>query len=61
MTAARHQLNVPATLAERLFASPTGLIETYPDETWPPDVSAVAASIGLHARATGTESANDRP
>ena len=42
-------------LARRLFASPTGLIETYPGETWPPDVAAVAGSIGLHARATGRD------
>jgi hypothetical protein len=37
--------------AERLRAAPTGLIETYPDETWPPDVAAVAGSVGLYARA----------
>lgn len=42
-------------LARRLFNSPTGMIETYPGETWPPDVAAVAGSIGLHARATGTD------
>lgn len=40
-------------LALRLFASPTGMIDTYPGEYWPPDVAAVAGSIGLHARATG--------
>lgn len=40
-------------LAARLFASPTGLIETYPGETWPPDVAAVAGSIGLHDWAVG--------
>jgi hypothetical protein len=40
-------------LAQRLFASATGMIETYPGETWPPDVAAVAGSIGLHAEATG--------
>lgn len=40
-------------LARRLEASPTGLVETYPDETFPPDVAAVAGSIGLHATATG--------
>jgi len=44
-----------AELAERLFASPTGLIETYPGETWPPDVAAVAGSIGLHAKLTGRD------
>jgi hypothetical protein len=42
-------------LARRLEQSPTGLIETYPGETWPPDVAAVAGSIGMHARATGTD------
>lgn len=41
-------------LAARLFTSRTGLIETYPGETWPPDVAAVAGSIGLHASATGS-------
>ena len=44
-----------AALAERLAQSPTGLIETYPGETWPPDVAAVAGSIGLHAAVTGTD------
>ena len=42
-------------LATRLAASPTGLIETYPGETWPPDVAAVAGSIGLHGKATGED------
>jgi hypothetical protein len=40
-------------LAARLFAAPNGLIETYPGESWPPDVAVVAGAIGLHARATG--------
>jgi hypothetical protein len=44
-----------AALAERLARSPTGLVETYPGETWPPDVAAVAGSIGLHAAVTGTD------
>ena len=44
-----------ASLAERLDRSPTGLIETYPGETWPPDVAAVAGSIGLHAAVTGVD------
>jgi len=39
-------------LAARLEASPSGVIETYPNESWPPDVAAVAGSIGLHASAT---------
>jgi hypothetical protein len=42
-------------LLERLARAPHGLIETYPGETWPPDVAAVAGSIGLHARVTGTD------
>jgi len=50
---------ITADLAQRLFASPTGLIETYPGETWPPDVAAVAGSIGLHAQATGTDRSRD--
>lgn len=40
------------TLARRIAASKNGMIETYPGETWPPDVAAVIGSIGLHARAT---------
>ena len=44
-----------AALADRLERSPRGLIETYPGETWPPDVAAVAGSIGLHASATGLD------
>lgn len=46
-------------LAARLFASRTGMIETYPGETWPPDVAAVAGSIGLHARAIGRSRAEE--
>lgn len=44
-----------AALARRIAASKTGLIETYPHETYPPDVSAVVGSIGLHSRATGVD------
>lgn len=44
-----------AALADRLDRSPTGLVETYPGETWPPDVAAVAGSIGLHAAVTGVD------
>ncbi|MEQ9320293.1 MAG: hypothetical protein RIF41_14100, partial [Polyangiaceae bacterium] len=40
-------------LSTHLAASPHGMIETYPGETWPPDVAAVAGSLGLHQRATG--------
>jgi len=42
-------------LRTRLFHAPNGLIETYPGETWPPDVAVVAGSIGLHAKATGLD------
>lgn len=42
-------------LAHRVFGAPTGMTETYPGETWPPDVTAVVGSIGLHARATGRD------
>ncbi|HMR05618.1 MAG TPA: hypothetical protein PKA88_07560 [Polyangiaceae bacterium] len=42
-------------LKQRLDASKLGMIETYPGETWPPDVAAVAGSIGLHGEATGTD------
>ena len=41
--------------AERLGSAANGLIETYPGETWPPDVAAVAGSIGLHDQVTGTD------
>jgi hypothetical protein len=44
-----------AALADRLARAPNGLIETYPGGTWPPDVAAVAGSIGLHATVTGTD------
>jgi hypothetical protein len=50
---ARLHDRLSAELARRLRASPTGLIETYPGESWPPDVAAVAGSIGLHARVSG--------
>jgi hypothetical protein len=43
------------SLAQRLRASPHGMIETYPGEIWPPDVAAVAGSIGLYASATHTD------
>jgi hypothetical protein len=44
-----------AALADRLGRAGNGLIETYPGETWPADVAAVAGSIGLHARVTGVD------
>jgi hypothetical protein len=41
---------------ERLAAeSPTALLETYPGEVYPIDNSAFIGSLGLHARATGTD------
>jgi hypothetical protein len=46
---------VTRALARRLEASATGIIETYPDEAYPADVSAVAASIALYDRATGAD------
>lgn len=46
---------ISADLRRELFASPTGMIETYPGESWPPDVAVVVGSIGLHARATGLD------
>ncbi len=42
-------------LARRLDRAPHGLFETYPGQSFPPDVAAVAASIGLHQRATGRD------
>lgn len=42
-------------LARNLDASPIGMLETYPGETWPPDVAAVAGSVGFHSRVTGKE------
>jgi hypothetical protein len=39
----------------RLESSPIGMVETYPHEIWPPDVTAVVASIGLHDTATHTD------
>jgi hypothetical protein len=52
---ARLHDRLTAQLAARLDASPRGLVETYPGETWPPDVAAVAGSIGLHGRAAGAD------
>jgi hypothetical protein len=40
-------------LADRLEASPHALFETYPGESYPPDVAMVAGSIALHDCATG--------
>ena len=42
-------------LARRIAASPTGMIETFPNQTYPPDVTSVIGSIGLHDRLTGSD------
>jgi hypothetical protein len=41
-------------LARRLAQAPHGIINTYPSEAYPPDLSAVIGSIALHDRATGS-------
>ncbi len=46
--------SITAALRRRFEASPSGLIETYPNETYPVDNLAGIGSIALHARATGT-------
>jgi hypothetical protein len=46
---------VTAALARRLAKAPHAAIETYPGETYPADVAAVAASIALHDRSTVPE------
>jgi hypothetical protein len=46
--------SITATLRRRFEASPSGLIETYPNETYPVDNLAGIGSIALHARATGS-------
>jgi hypothetical protein len=46
-----------AAYERRLLAQPTGLIETYPGEAFPTDVSAVAAAIAVHGRVTGVDHA----
>jgi hypothetical protein len=46
---------ISADFERGIDASPYGMIETYPGETWPPDVSAVIGSIGLHALATNRD------
>jgi len=42
-------------LVRRIGASKIGLIESYPREVYPVDNCMVIGSIGLHARATGTD------
>ena len=46
---------ITAHLARRLAASRIGLLQTYPGEVYPVDNCAVAASIALHDRVTGTD------
>jgi hypothetical protein len=41
-------------LARRLAKAPHGIINTYPGEAYPPDLSAVIGSIALHGEATGS-------
>ncbi|MEO7331805.1 MAG: hypothetical protein ABI193_24730 [Minicystis sp.] len=52
--AAQHDL-VIAAFERRLLASPTGLIETYPNEAYPTDVASVAAAIAVHGRVNGVD------
>lgn len=52
--AAQHDALI-AAYERRLLASPTGLIETYPNEAYPTDVAAVAAAIAVHGRVTGRD------
>jgi hypothetical protein len=48
---ARHDAIV-AALARRFEASPIGLVETYPGETYPVDNTAALGALALHAKAT---------
>jgi hypothetical protein len=41
-----------SALARRIEASPTGFVETYPDEVYPVDNTAALAALAVHARAT---------
>lgn len=45
-----------AALARRLARAPHGSFETYPGETYPPDMAVAAAAVVLHARVTGRPS-----
>lgn len=40
-------------LARRVAASPSGLIETYPGEAYPVDVSSIVGAVAVHDRVTG--------
>ena len=48
---ARHDAIV-AALARRFAASPTGFVETYPNEVYPVDNAAALGALALHAKAT---------
>lgn len=52
---ARLHDRLTAALARRLARAPHALVETYPGQSYPPDVAAVAGSIGLHQRVTGVD------
>jgi hypothetical protein len=52
--AAQHDALISA-FERRLLASPTALIETYPQQAFPTDVAAVAAAIAVHGRVTGAD------
>ena len=45
---------ITAALARRYAASPTGLVESYPDETYPADNAVALASIRLFDQVTGS-------
>jgi len=45
-------------LVRRVDAAPHGLVETYPGEAYPADMSAVIGAIGQHAELTGTDRAD---
>jgi hypothetical protein len=49
---------ITAALVRRLEASPIGLLESYPNETYPVDNCAVIASIAVHSRITTTDRRN---
>lgn len=49
---ARLNDQITDALARRLAQAPHGIIDTYPGEAYPPDLSAVIGSIALHDRAT---------
>jgi hypothetical protein len=42
-------------LGRRLAKAPHDMIDTYPGEAYPPDLSAVIGSIALHGKATGSQ------